>query len=107
MKLREAAGAAGDGCVKTLTYTRFPREHWKRIRTNNAIERLNYEMRRHTHVVGIFPDERSALIPVTTGPRLVAGSSWGLRCYLDVTLLEGAVVPEGKPRGLTESAQES
>ena len=38
-KLREAAMVVRDGYAETLTYTRFPREHWRRIRTNNAIER--------------------------------------------------------------------
>ena len=48
MKLREAAKVVRDGYAETLTYTRFPREHWRRIRTNNAIERLNREIRRRT-----------------------------------------------------------
>ncbi len=34
-KLKETASC---GVVKTLTYTCFPMEHWRRIRTNNAIE---------------------------------------------------------------------
>ena len=45
MKLKEAAKVVRDGYEETLTYTRFPREHWRRIRTNNAIERLNREIR--------------------------------------------------------------
>ena len=51
MKLKEAAKAVRDGYEETLTYARFPREHWRRIRTNNAIERLNREIRRRTRVV--------------------------------------------------------
>ena len=39
-RLREAAKVVREGFAETLTYTRFPREHWRRIRTNNAIERL-------------------------------------------------------------------
>lgn len=52
----EAAMVVRDGYAETLTYTRFPREHWRRIRTNNAIERLNREIRRRTRVVGTFPE---------------------------------------------------
>ena len=55
MRLKEAAKVVRDGYAETLTYTRFPREHWRRIRTNNAIERLNREIRRRTRVVGTFP----------------------------------------------------
>ena len=87
-KLREAATVVRDGYAETLTYTRFPREHWRRIRTNNAIERLNREIRRRTRVVGTFPDGRSALMLVTARLKYVAESEWGSRRYLDVTLLE-------------------
>ena len=65
MRLEEAAKVVRGGFAETLTYTRFPREHWRRIRTNNAIERLNREIRRRTRVVGTFPDGMSALLLVT------------------------------------------
>ena len=58
-------------------------------RTNDAIERLNREIRRCTRVAGTFPDGRSALMFVTARLKYVAGSEWGSRRYLDVTLLEG------------------
>ena len=88
MRPREAAKVVRDGYAETLTYTRFPREHWRRIRTNNAIERLNREIRRRTRVVGTFPDGRSALMLVTARLKYVAESEWGSRRYLDVTLLD-------------------
>lgn len=87
-KLNEAAKVVMDGYAETLAYTRFPREHWRRIRTNNAIERLNREIRRRTRVVGTFPDGKSALMLVTARLKYVAESEWGARRYLDVTLLE-------------------
>ena len=87
-KLREAAMVVRDGYAETLTYTRFPRERWRRIRTNNAIERLNREIRRRARVVGTFPDGRSALMLVTARLKYVAESSWGSRRYLGVTLLD-------------------
>ena len=89
MRLKEAAKVVREGYAETLTYTRFPMEHWKRIRTNNAIERLNREIRRRTRVVGTFPDGKSALMLVTARLKYVADSEWGSRRYLDVTLLEG------------------
>ena len=88
--MKEAARVVMDGFAETLTYTRFPREHWRRIRTNNAIERLNREIRRRARVVGTFPDGRSALMLVTARLKYVAESEWGSRRYLDVTLLEEA-----------------
>ena len=87
-RLKEAARVVMDGCAETLTYARFPREHWRRIRTNNAIVRLNREIRRRTRVVGTFPDGRSALMLATARLKYVAESEWGSRRYLDVTLLE-------------------
>ena len=88
MRLGAAAKCVREGFGETLTYTRFPREHWRRIRTNNAIERLNREIRRRTRVVGTFPDGKSALMLVTARLKYVADSEWGSRRYLDVSLLE-------------------
>ena len=87
MGLREAAKVVREGYAETLAYTRFPQEHWRRIRTNNAIERINREIRRRTRVVGTFPDGRSALMLVPARLKYVAESEWGSRRYLDVSLL--------------------
>lgn len=74
--------------AEMLAYCEMPREHWQRIRTNNAIERLNREIRRRTRVVGTFPDGKSALMLVATRLKYVADSEWGSRHYLDVSLLK-------------------
>ena len=57
-------------------------------RTNNAIERLNREIRRRTRVVGTFPDGKSALMLVAARLKYVADSEWGSRRCLDVSLLK-------------------
>lgn len=87
MRLGAAAKVVREGCLETLTYTDFPMQHWTRIRTNNAIERLNREIRRRTRVVGTFPDGRSALMLVTARLKYIAECEWGKRRYLDVSLL--------------------
>lgn len=68
-KLREAAGCLREGIGETTTYLLddYPREHRRRIRTSNMIERLNREIRRRTRVVGSFPDGRSALMWIGNG----------------------------------------
>ena len=88
VELKEAAKCVRDGVVETLTYTRFPMEHWRRIRTNNAIEHLNREIRRRTRVVGTFPDGRNALMLVTARLKYATDSEWGSRRYLDVSPLD-------------------
>lgn len=72
MRLGAAAKCVRVGFCETLSYTRFPREHRRRIRTNNTIERLNREIRRRTRVVGTFLDGKSALMLVTAGLKCVA-----------------------------------
>ena len=42
-----------------LTFYEFPRDHWKKIRTNNASERLNQELKRRTRVARTFPSIKS------------------------------------------------
>ena len=91
MKLKEAAKKVEDGIEETLTYYDFPSEHWVRIRTNNLIERLNREIRRHTRVVGSFPDGYSALMLVCARLRYVAGTQWGCKKYMNMKPLEAAL----------------
>ena len=87
MKLAKAARCVEEGAGETLSYMAYPREHWVRIRTNNALERLMREVRRRTRVVGAFPDGDSALMLVAARLRHVAGTEWGTRKYLDMTRL--------------------
>ena len=88
LKLNEAAGKVETAASETLTYMDFPREHWRRIRTNNAMERLNREIRRRTRSVGAFPDGRSALMLVCARLRYMQDSLWGQKTYLNMQHLE-------------------
>ncbi|WP_369425528.1 IS256 family transposase [Methanothrix sp.] len=40
-------------------YKSFPREHWKRIRTTNSMERIHKELKRRSRVVGAFPSDNA------------------------------------------------
>ena len=75
MKLTEAAKKIEASVAETLTYMEFPREHGVKIRSNNAIDRLNREIRRRTRVVGTFPDGQSALMLVCARLLLVVARS--------------------------------
>lgn len=86
-KLPQAAKKLEDSIHETLTYYHFPSEHWRRIRTNNPLERILREVRRRTRVVGAFPDGNSALMLVAARLRHIAGTRWGTRRYLDMNLL--------------------
>jgi transposase-like protein len=94
MRLPKAAALVREGVGETLAYTAFPREHWRGLRTNNPLERLNREVRRRTRVVGAFPDGRSALMLVAARLRHVAGR-WGTRRYMDMARLREQQNQEG------------
>ena len=87
MKLREAASKIKQSIEETLTYYDFPSAHWRRIRTNNPLERIMREIRRRTNVVGAFPDGNSALMLVAARLRHIAGTRWSTKRYLNMDLL--------------------
>jgi hypothetical protein len=85
---------------QTLTYYAFPEEHWRRIRTNDPLERILHEIRRadargrrfrgwaicpeprrgqaaphrrHSVVDQTIPEHRTAEGPAMRGPEIAAG----------------------------------
>ena len=82
MKLTKAADLVANAFEETLAYYRFPEEHWRRIRTNNPLERLMREIRRRTRVVGAFPDGESCLNLAAARLRHIAGTAWSTKRYL-------------------------
>jgi transposase-like protein len=87
MKLASAAKLVRESIEETLSYMSFPREFWRRIRTNNPMERIMREIRRRTRVVGSFPDGNSALMLVAARLRHIASSKWGAGVYLNMKRL--------------------
>jgi transposase-like protein len=58
-----------------LTVFDFPREHRRRLRTNNMLERLNRELKRRTRVATLFPNENS-LLRLATAVLLETDEEW-------------------------------
>ena len=87
MRLAKAAELVEAAIGETLAYYAFPEEHWRRIRTNNPLERLMREIRRRTRVVGAFPDGQSALNLAAARLRYIAGTRWSAKRYLNMNLL--------------------
>lgn len=87
LRLGKAAERVAAHVEETLIYYHFPAQHWRRIRTNNPLERIIREIRRRTRVVGAFPDGESALMLVAARLRHVASTKWGTRRYLKMELL--------------------
>jgi putative transposase len=44
-----------------LAFYAFPSEHWPKLRSTNPLERVNREIGRRSDVVGIFPNDASAI----------------------------------------------
>ena len=63
LKLLQAANKVKEHIEETLTYYDFPSAHWRRIRTNNPLERTLREVRRRTRVVGAFPACPPQIVP--------------------------------------------
>lgn len=70
-----------------LTIYRFPKEHWKKIRTSNGMERVNREIKRRTRIAVLFPNPASAL-RLVTGVIMEIHEEWVTgRQYLDMSSL--------------------
>jgi len=72
LRLKEIAAAYADSTPKLaawmeenlpqgLTVYSLPSAHHRRMRTSNAIERVNQEIKRRTRVASLFPNEASLL----------------------------------------------
>mgnify|MGYP001595772238 FL=1 len=55
----KSAGTIEHFQLSLWNYRSFPRNHWRRIRTTNGLERINKELKRRTRVVGAFPSDQS------------------------------------------------
>jgi Transposase, Mutator family len=44
-----------------LAFYAFPSEHWPKLRSTNPLERVNREIGRRSDVVGMFPNNASAI----------------------------------------------
>lgn len=75
-----------------LTVYNFPKEHRKKIRTSNGIERVNREIKRRTRVAVLFPNKESAL-RLASGILIEIHEEWITgRQYLDMSCLEGGLL---------------
>jgi transposase-like protein len=70
-----------------LTIYQFPKEHRKKLRTSNGIERVNKEIKRRTRVAVLFPNSASAL-RLVTGVIIEIHEEWVTgKQYLDMSPL--------------------
>ena len=83
----KAANTVEQFMFDVANYRAFPKEHWKRIRTTNMVERVNAEIKRRTKVVCAFPS-RESLLRLVVSILIDINEEWitGYR-YLDMSEL--------------------
>ena len=67
-----------------FSFYEFPREHWRRIRTSNCLERVSQEIKHRTRVVRVFLNEASCL-RLVSAILMEIGEDWEFgRVYLQM-----------------------
>jgi transposase-like protein len=76
----------------------FPQGHWRRIYSNNPLERLNKEIKRRTNVVGIFPD-RDAVIRLVGALLIEIDDEWQIsRRYFSLASMKELLEPDDETK---------
>src|SRR5207244_5147690 len=77
-KLPKLAAFLDEAETDVLAYMTFPPQHRTKLHSTNPIERLNGEIKRHTEVVGIFPNA-DAIVRLIGAILLEQNERWGVR----------------------------
>jgi len=100
--LIDAATHLDEAAAEILTFTGFPKAHWRQIWSNNPQERLNKEIRRRTNVVGIFPT-RPSIIRLVGALLAEQHDEWAIaRRYMSLDSLTQARIRLIEPDPLQE-----
>ena len=90
--------------AELLAFYELPSEHWSKLRSTNPLERVNREIGRRTHVVGIFPND-AALLRLAGMLLIEQNDEWLVaRRYLSQESLALVLDPEPAP-AIKEVAQ--
>lgn len=85
-----------------LAHMAFPKEHWAQIASTNPLERVNKEIKRRSHVIGIFPND-AAIVRLVGALLDEQTDEWQVtRRYMSREVLAKLLDPDN-PRALIDA----
>lgn len=89
MQLLDASNYVEQEMNKTLSYMKFPRKHWKKIKTNTSMKRIMQDIKHRIRDFEMYPDGDWVVMLTIARLRYIIKNFWSVRRHLNMSGIRG------------------